>query len=63
MVYSVIVSKETGEMISKCITTPILTRKHITIEGIPMMICHLKQYEVRMFHSKTERDEYFSIKG
>ena len=60
MVHSIIVSKDTGEMLPKCITAPLLTRRYEYVEGIRVMIVNMKNYEVRMFNDIEDRDRYLS---
>lgn len=58
MHHVIVLSKETGEMFSKDLNIPVITKKFMKIKGVTVGIMQMKQYELRIFHSKRDRDRF-----
>lgn len=56
MLHTIVISKNTGEMIKHTLTTPIFLRRYKKIEGVNVQVAMFKEYEIEIYDDKDERD-------
>ena len=56
MLHAILISKETGVMIPKTITTPIFLRSYRKIDGVLVQVARFKEFEIEIYADKDERD-------
>ena len=57
MLHTIVISKDTGEMIKHNLTTPNFLRRYRQVEGVNVQIASFKNIEIEIYNDREERDE------